>query len=160
MKQLSGSMLLFMPLLLLLPTTACFYALALVLHAACSLPRAAAQLASQLLRHNPVAAAARALLQAPGSSSGGVVLQYRVLQVQFAGRHLASSEALQAAVRRTTFLLALQGRGSPWRAALQAAGDAWLACEFVPPGQAALAFVFGRPLWLACPDWRCDGGSV
>ncbi|PRW59859.1 Phosphatidylinositol N-acetylglucosaminyltransferase subunit Q [Chlorella sorokiniana] len=69
LKQLSGSMLLFMPLLLLLPTTACFYALALALHAACALPRTALLLAEQLLRHNPAAAALGQLLQLGGGSS-------------------------------------------------------------------------------------------
>ncbi|KAI3436310.1 hypothetical protein D9Q98_002363 [Chlorella vulgaris] len=49
LKQLSGSMLLFMPLLLLLPTTAWFYVAALALHTACSLLRAAVHFTLQLL---------------------------------------------------------------------------------------------------------------
>lgn len=160
LKQLSGSMLLFMPLLLLLPTTAAFYALALALHTACSLPRAAALLAAQLLRHNPAAAAARALVQAapretPSTNVGGSsdAMQYRPVPVLFDERALAASSSLQAAAAHTMYLEAQQRHGSPWRAALQAAGRAWAACDWAAPLPTVLAVVAGHALWLTWPDW-------
>ncbi|PSC67419.1 phosphatidylinositol N-acetylglucosaminyltransferase subunit Q-like [Micractinium conductrix] len=70
LKQLSGSMLLFMPLLLLLPTTAWFYSLTLALHAAAAAPRAAAQLATALAEQDPLGAALGQQGAASGSSSG------------------------------------------------------------------------------------------
>lgn len=161
LKQLSGSMLLFMPLLLLLPTTAAFYTLALALHAACALPRAVALLAAQLVRHNPAAAAVRALAQAAPQHAGSFadgsssdMLQYRPVSVLFDERTLAGSEALQAAAAHTIHLEAQQRHGSPCRAALLAAGRAWAACGWAAPLPTALAVVAGRPLWLAAPDWR------
>ncbi len=153
MKQLSGSMLLFMPLLLLLPTTACFYGLALALHSACALPRAVLLLAEQLLRHNPAAAALGQLLQ-PGSYSGGgsgstARLQYSLAQVEWAPSALSAAE--QRAAQRAIYLRVQERRGSPLHAAASAAAAAWAACQFEPADQVVLKMLQGQPLHLAPP---------
>lgn len=154
LKQLSGSMLLFMPLLLLLPTTACFYALALALHTACALPRVAVLLAEQLLRHNPAAAALGQLLQlgsSGGSSDSGssARLQYSLVQVAWAPSALSAAE--QHAAEHAVYLRAHTQHGSPVHAAAQAAAAAWEACGFQPAGQMLLQVLQGRPLHLAPP---------
>lgn len=153
LKQLSGSMLLFMPLLLLLPTTACFYALALALHTACALPRAAVLLAEQLLRHNPPAAALGQLLRLGGSGGSGsgssARLQYSLVEVAWAPSALSAAE--QHAAERAIYLRAQVQHGSPLHAAAQAAAAAWAACGFQPAGQMLLQVLQGHPLHLAPP---------
>ena len=143
LRQLSGSMLLFMPLLLLLPTTAAFYAFALALHAACSLPRGTAALGAALLAHNPAAAAAVQLLW-PAGGSGSVAVECELLHVQFKQGALSAAE-LQAA-QRTTYLAARHRGGSPWRAATRATATAWAACDFPAAWQLAWDVLAGNPL--------------
>lgn len=159
LKQLSGSMLLFMPLLLLLPTTAWFYGFTLLLHAAASAPRAAAQLARQLVAYSPVGAALQHLLHShsiDGSSTGGDgdcgssrgrgkamdagsmslsggggsgSTDFEPLEVRFASLAALPPWAQQAA-QQTAYLQAARRHGSPWHAAWGAAAQAWGECSF------------------------------
>ena len=157
LRQLCGSMLLFMPLLLLLPTTAWFYGAALLLHAAFALPRAAAGQAAQLVRRNPAAAALRQLLRSPAPGSGSSTMQYQLVHVEFDVAALPS-EAARAAAQSTTYLRAQPRQGSRWRAPLQAAAAACRPAQTfaVLPNilSVLLAVVCGQPLWLASPPWK------
>ena len=162
LKQLSGSMLLFMPLLLLLPTTAWFYSLTLALHAAAAAPRAAAQLATALAEQDPLGAALGQQGAASGSSSGcggcgasGAGLEYSLLDVRFACCPALPAWAAQAAAQ-TTYLRAARRGGSPWHAAAAAAARAWRRCGLLDAGGWAAvlrAAVCGQPLFLGRPSW-------
>lgn len=149
LKQLSGSMLLFMPLLLLLPTTGWYYGFVLALYAACCLPRVAVRLALQLVRHSPVLAAARQLLGA--DSSTAEQYDYQMLEPTFDQADMP--QAAREAMQRTTYLLARRRHGSCCHAAAQAAVAAWHACSFTSPAAVVGAVLAGRPLWLAPPGW-------
>lgn len=145
LKQLSGSMLLFMPLLLLLPTTAWFYVAALALHTACSLLRAAVHFTLQLLT-GPTC----------DSSSGSCEQQwpagysYQLLAPRFEPATL--SDAARQAIRCTTYLQAQQLRsGRSWKVLGLAAAQAWSSCCFVSLPQVCSAALCGQPLWLAYP---------
>lgn len=164
LKQLCGSMLLFMPLLLLLPTTAWFYGLALALHVTASAPRAATRLARQLARQDPLGAALSQLLgKRPsvalsgngtgyGDSLGGAqYARYTVLEVRFAGAAAAPPSWMQQAVAATAHLEARPRQCSPWQAALRAAGGAWHECDFASVAPALGAVLCGKPLFLAPP---------
>lgn len=178
LKQLSGSMLLFMPLLLLLPTTAWFYGFALALHAAASAPRAAVRLARQLAAEDPLGAAIAQLLQQPvgdvphssGSSNGrsasgerhgAVSGHYAVLHVRWADEAARRAPWVRQAAAAATYLRAEAWRRSPWRAALLAVHSAWRTCGFASEAPAALlaAALCGRPLFLALPG-DLTGGAI
>ena len=137
-------MLLFMPLLLLLPTTACYYGLALALHTAFALPQAAVLLAEQLLRHNPAAAALEQLLHPNSSGGSAALLHYSLVQVEWAPSALSAAE--QHAAQRGIYLRAQPRHGSPMQAAAQAAAEAWAACQFERAGQVAAKALQGQPL--------------
>lgn len=163
LKQLSGSMLLFMPLLLLLPTTAWFYGFALALHAAFSLPRCALRLAAQLAREATRAApeqpqpppeassATGAAGDAPAAAAAAELCRYQLLQPRISTKHL--SEDVAAAAACTTFLLAAPRRRSAWQAAAQTAAGAWAGCQSASPWRLAAAVLLGQPLWLGWPPW-------
>ncbi|KAL4424321.1 hypothetical protein ABPG75_001622 [Micractinium tetrahymenae] len=177
LKQLSGAMLLFMPLLLLLPTTAWYYGFALLLHAAASAPRAAVRLARQLVAEGLLGAALGPLPQRPtaalpgvsgstdtssSGSSGGRAgrksspgASYALVNVQFSSGAGQVPLWAQHAAAATTYLRAEPRRGSLWWAAMTAAGRAWLACGFAStsPGAVLGAALCGRPLFLGRPAW-------
>lgn len=158
LKQLSGSMLLFMPLLLLLPTTAWFYFFSFGLHAAGSLPRAVLQLFVQLVHDSAAEAAAQHLLESSSSSSTSSTNagQY---QYQLFEPHI-DTDALPAAaadgVRCTTYLLARRQQGSCWSAAMHAVAQAMAKRATMSPARVCLDVLTGRPLWLAWPGWCSD----
>lgn len=160
LKQLSGSMLLFMPLLLLLPTTAWFYGLALALHAAFSLPRCAlllaAQLAQQAAREQPPGSCslsgAAGDAPAAATAQAGELCRYELLQPCF--RAASLSQAAAEAAERTTFLLASARRRSWLQAAAEAASSAWAAWQRGSPWWLAAAVLSGQPVGLEWPPWR------
>lgn len=165
LKQLSGSMLLFMPLLLLLPTTAWYYGFALVLHVLASVPRATVRLARQLAAEDPLGAALGQLLKQPSGSllswgssdssspNSGLDAHYTPLDVRWPDGTAAEVCWMQQAAAAMTYIKAECRQRSPWQAALQAALRAWQASGFASQAPAAVvaSALRGRPLFLEMP---------